>query len=214
MAQNENGDIDQGQGNPQAGPTQPTATQPESVEQYKNEIELLKAEIARLAAAALAAQANPTPQPTNGEFSMSATPEAIAQARALALVLKSETKKVSLPGIQKGHRGHPSMLVVPPKVEECIKNYSYIPYTALTTAAKLKTAQGDEDFVINSSGSITAKGLDRRNEQSIALADWLAAASLIESRIRHHHGNDYADMLANHHANVQGGDCCGSHNRH
>ena len=78
-----------------------------------------------------------------------------------------------------------------------------MPYTALTLPARQRAARGEEDFVINAQGGITAKGLDRRSERHIDVFDWLASAKAAEDRTRRYHGDDRADALAAHHNIVQ-----------
>src|ERR1700722_7994885 len=77
--------------------------------------------------------------------------------------------------------------------------FEYVPYTALSHVARLKAAQGEEDFVINGLGGLTAKGLDRKTERQIQMVDWQAAAHVAEDRIRAHHGDERAEALAAHH---------------
>ena len=74
-----------------------------------------------------------------------------------------------------------------------------MPYASLTHSARARAARGEEDFIINSQGGLTAKGFDRRDERSIELVDWLGAARVAEDRTRFHHGNARADALASHH---------------
>lgn len=89
-----------------------------------------------------------------------------------------------------------------PKVEDAFKAHCYVPYTALSLASRMKAAHGDESFIINSSGSLTVKGLDRSHERSISVIDWQAASRTAEERIRAHFGDVRANALAAHHAIV------------
>ena len=66
---------------------------------------------------------------------------------------------------------------VPTKVEEAFKAFHYILYLSLTHMEHLKAAWVEEDFVINSLGSLMACGLDHYNEWSISIINWHAAAS-------------------------------------
>ena len=95
-------------------------------------------------------------------------------------------------------------------MEEAFCRFQYIPYTALTTAARLKAAQGEENFTINAQGGLTAKGLDRRNERSISVVDWYTASAAAEGRIREHFGEGRAAALVAHHKIVM--DLGHSHN--
>ena len=78
-----------------------------------------------------------------------------------------------------------------------------MPYTALTLPARQRAARGEEDFVINAQGGITAKGLDWCSERHIDVFDWLASAKAAEDRTCRYHGDDHADALAAHHNIVQ-----------
>jgi hypothetical protein len=88
---------------------------------------------------------------------------------------------------------------VPPKVDKAFKSFRYIPYSSLTSAARLKAAYGEEDFILNANGGLTAKALDWRNEKLISAVDWHAAARVAEERIRFHHGEVRAGAFAQHH---------------
>jgi hypothetical protein len=99
---------------------------------------------------------------------------------------------------------------IPQKVEEAFHHFQYVPYTALTTAANLRAACGEEDFTINAQGGLTAKGLDWRNERSISIVDWYAAATAAEGCIQEHFGEMRATLLAAHHTLVM--DLRHSHN--
>ncbi|KAG2367045.1 hypothetical protein BDR07DRAFT_1394685 [Suillus spraguei] len=75
-------------------------------------------------------------------------------------------------------------LPIPTKVDEAFKYYRYVPYTAFTHAARPKAFLCGEDlsFVFTQDG-LTAKGLDRSNELSIATVAWVAAAKAREQHI-------------------------------
>ena len=88
---------------------------------------------------------------------------------------------------------------IPWKVEDAFCHFQYVPYTALTTAACLKAAQGEENFSINAQGGLTAKGLDQRNEKNISAIDWYAASAAAERHIKEHFGEVRATALAAHH---------------
>jgi hypothetical protein len=74
----------------------------------------------------------------------------------------------------------------------------------------LRAACGEEDFTINAQGGLTAKGLDQRNEKSISIVDWYAAATAAKGCIREHFGETRATALAAHHKIVM--DLRRSHN--
>lgn len=87
----------------------------------------------------------------------------------------------------------------PQKFEEAFHHFQYVPYTTCTRAAYLKAAHGEEDFTINAQGGLSAKGLDQRNERSISVVDWYAAATAAKGHIREHFGETKAMALAAHH---------------
>jgi hypothetical protein len=94
---------------------------------------------------------------------------------------------------------------VPPKVDEAFKAFKYVPYSTLTSSARWQAIRsGEEAFTISASGSLTAKGLDRRNERSITLSDWIGAANAAEDRTGHYHGAARARALKAHHSVVLG----------
>ncbi|KAG1727420.1 hypothetical protein EDB19DRAFT_1833115 [Suillus lakei] len=94
---------------------------------------------------------------------------------------------------------------VPPKVDEAFKAFKYVPYSVLTSSAQWQAIRsGEEAFTISASGSLMAKGLDRRNERSITLSDWIGAADAAEERTEHYHGAVRARALKAHHSVVLG----------
>jgi hypothetical protein len=93
---------------------------------------------------------------------------------------------------------------IPLKVEDAIRAFHYVPYTALTASARLRAARGEEDIALNSQGVFTVKGLDRRAERLISVVDWIASGKAIEERTRFHHGDVRATALASHHTIVLG----------
>ncbi|KAJ7713418.1 hypothetical protein B0H16DRAFT_1274192, partial [Mycena metata] len=89
---------------------------------------------------------------------------------------------------------------VPPRIDELFKAGRYVPYTALSASARLKASQGEEEVTFNvATGSFATKSVDRRNEKSIQLVDWIGAARIAEERTRHYHGQRRADALGAHH---------------
>ncbi|KIJ29185.1 hypothetical protein M422DRAFT_54302 [Sphaerobolus stellatus SS14] len=114
-----------------------------------------------------------------------------------------EPKKSSLPPLQAGFKANPLELSVPSKVEDAFRSgHVYVPYIALTHAARLKAYRGEEDFILNASGGLIAKGLNRRNKRGIAVTDWHATAKIAEARTRFHHGDERADALMSHHNSI------------
>ena len=95
-------------------------------------------------------------------------------------------------------------------MDEAFKNFHYVPYSSLTSAARIKVAHGEEDIVFNAQGGLTVKALDRRNEKLISAVDWHAAAHAAEERIRFYHGNARAEAFVAHHKLVM--DLSHSHN--
>ncbi|KAJ7036336.1 hypothetical protein C8F04DRAFT_1181353, partial [Mycena alexandri] len=92
-----------------------------------------------------------------------------------------------------------SLPTIPPKVQEALKHYRYVPYIALSVAARLKAVSDDDNLVLSAAGTFTVKGLDRGGEKAITMVEWYAAASAVESRIRFHHGDLRGDAFAGHH---------------
>src|SRR6202011_4285549 len=91
------------------------------------------------------------------------------------------------------------LTAIPTKAEDAFRQFKYVPYTALTLTVRLCAARGEEDYVINAQGGLTAKGLDRRSEKSISLIDWSAASETCEKRIRFHWGDTRAAAFEAHH---------------
>ena len=91
---------------------------------------------------------------------------------------------------------------IPPKVKDAFCLFHYVPYMALSHNACLRAAQGENDFMINSQGGLTAKGLDHHNETSINTFDWIAASHVVEKWMDFHHGGVRANALVKHHAMI------------
>ena len=81
--------------------------------------------------------------------------------------------------------------------------FEYVPYIALSRAARAKALVGDEDMVI-ANGSLVARGLDRSGEASISILEWIDTAAIAVKRIRVHHGDVRGDALEAHHRVVLG----------
>ena len=88
---------------------------------------------------------------------------------------------------------------IPPKVEEVFRLFRYMPYTSLSTLACVKVSHGKDEVILNLSGGFSVKSLDWRNEKSISVVEWHAAARVAKERTRFHHGEARADTLALHH---------------
>lgn len=90
--------------------------------------------------------------------------------------------------------------VIPPRVEEALKQYKYVPYIAITPAARLHAFRsGDETFSFNNQGNLIAKGLDRSKERAIKFHDWLTASRAVEERITALHGAGRGAAFTSHH---------------
>jgi hypothetical protein len=61
------------------------------------------------------------------------------------------------------------------------------------------SAEGEEEFVINSQGGLSAKPLDRKDKKSISIVDWLSAALTAEEQTLFYHGESHAKVLVAHH---------------
>ncbi|KAH7917589.1 hypothetical protein BV22DRAFT_1200265 [Leucogyrophana mollusca] len=154
--------------------------------------ELEREEAQAVAAAQPIAQALPHP--------LVADAATIEQARLSSATAKDEAKRPSLPPLQPGHKVSALSIPIPPKVDEAFKAYRYVPYTALTHAARSKAYfRGDDSSFVLTADGFVAKGLDRSNELSIASVDWLAAAKTAEEKTKQYWGQERADALHSHH---------------
>jgi hypothetical protein len=95
-------------------------------------------------------------------------------------------------------------LAVSLKVDNAFRLFCYVPYSSLTQQARLRALRGDEEFVVNTQGGLTAKGLDCSCEKSISLADWIAAAAVAVERTTKYHGTEWGQSLAAHHRIIEG----------
>lgn len=96
-------------------------------------------------------------------------------------------------------------VAVPYKVREHIAQGKYVPYTAFSKTARARALYGgDESLVISATGVMVAKGLDRAGEESVPLAEWIAAAQKAVELTREYHGDARANALAGHHGVVLG----------
>ena len=84
-------------------------------------------------------------------------------------------------------------------MEEAFRLFQYVPYSSLSTLACVKASHGEDEVTLNLNGGFSVKSLDRRNEKSISVVEWHAAARVAEERTRFHHGEARADALALHH---------------
>ena len=84
-------------------------------------------------------------------------------------------------------------------MDDAFQLHKYVPYSSLTQVARLRASRGEEEFIINACGGLTAKGLDRKDERSIAFPDWLGATHAAEERVHFHHGEAQAMALTKHH---------------
>jgi len=92
-----------------------------------------------------------------------------------------------------------SFQLLAPKVEEHLKIFRYVPYSALTLASRIKAAAERKENDIQCPRGAAVKSLDRRNEKSISAVDWHTARVLQEERIRFHHGDARASAFIAHH---------------
>ena len=63
------------------------------------------------------------------------------------------------------------VIAILPKVEEAFWLFCYIPYSSLTTSARIKASCGKEEVILSPNGSFSVKSLDRRNEKAISVVD-------------------------------------------
>lgn len=94
-------------------------------------------------------------------------------------------------------------VAIPTRVENAFKAYVYVPYSALSVAARLRSIQDPDDVVINPQGGFSMKKMERRGEASITMIEWRAAARIAEDRTLFHHGEERAAAFAGHHLVVE-----------
>lgn len=178
---------------------QPVVAQQQPVQAPADEIAALRARIAELEGGNAHGNHPPARVPTPHQ-AMVADPTAVDRIRANLAGAKEEPKRPSLPALRPGHKVSALSLPIPTKVEDAFKHYRYIPYTALTHAARSRAFLRGEDssFVFTQDG-LTARGLDRSNELFITTVDWIAAAKAAEERTAHHWGDERASALVSHH---------------
>ncbi|KAG2128340.1 uncharacterized protein EDB93DRAFT_1256685 [Suillus bovinus] len=123
-----------------------------------------------------------------------------ARAPAPQQALVANPADLVLPALQPGHKVSALSLPIPLKVKEAFKQYRYVPYTALTYAARSKAfLRGEDSAFIFTQDGLAAKGLDRANELLIVTVDWIAAAKAAEDRTLHYWGEARASALVSHH---------------
>ncbi|KAF8987376.1 hypothetical protein BDQ17DRAFT_1435688 [Cyathus striatus] len=88
-------------------------------------------------------------------------------------------------------------LCVSSRVDDAFLNWEYVPYTALTHSARVKSSKGEEEFFINGKGGLSAKTLERATEKDISLEDRLCASKIAVEleRVHVHHGIGRASAL-------------------
>ncbi|KAG1891933.1 uncharacterized protein F5891DRAFT_1197230 [Suillus fuscotomentosus] len=87
-----------------------------------------------------------------------ADPAAVDRAREAAAAMHNEPKKPTLPELVPGFKANPLDAIIPPKVEDALRQYKYVPYLAITPAARLHAARnGDKAFSFNTQGNLVAK---------------------------------------------------------
>ncbi|KAG2754248.1 hypothetical protein P692DRAFT_20870458 [Suillus brevipes Sb2] len=160
----------------------PAPAQPQAIPAPADEIAALRARIAELERRNARGNQFPARAPAPQQ-ALVADPAEVDRICANLAGVKDEPKWLVLPALQPGHKFSALSLPLPLKVEEAFKSYRYVPYTALTHAARSKAFLRGEDssFVLRQDG-LTARGLDRANELSIVTVDWIAAAKAAEDR--------------------------------
>ncbi|KAG1719378.1 hypothetical protein EDB19DRAFT_1972723 [Suillus lakei] len=177
----------------------PAPAQPQAIPAPADEIAVLRARIAKLEHGNAHGNHFPARAPMP-QRALVADPAEIDRIRANLAGAKDEPKQLVLPALQPGHKVSALSLPIPLKVEEAFKNYCYVPYTALTHAARSKAfLHGEDSSFIFTQDGLTAKGLDRANELSIMTVDWIAAAKAAEDRTLHYWGEARASALVSHH---------------
>lgn len=160
----------------------PAPAQPQAIPAPADEIAALRARIAELERGNARGNQFPARAPAPQQ-ALVADPAEVDRICANLAGVEDEPKWLVLPALQPGHKFSALSLPLPLKVEEAFKSYRYVPYTALTHAARSKAFLRGEDssFVLRQDG-LTARGLDRANELSIVMVDWIAAAKAAEDR--------------------------------
>ncbi|KZP14732.1 hypothetical protein FIBSPDRAFT_1048624 [Athelia psychrophila] len=136
-------------------------------------------------------------------FHMVANQADIDRADAAKRDTRIDAKKVTLPELISGTKASSLNLPIPPRVEAAFKAYSYVPYTSLTTAARAKAQQGEEEVVMDARSGFKHKVLETAGEKNISKLEWQAAGRAAVQRWRVHYGNKRADALAAHHLVVE-----------
>ncbi|KAG2127165.1 uncharacterized protein EDB93DRAFT_1109453 [Suillus bovinus] len=168
-----------------AGPNAPHAQNPPPA-QPADEIAALRARIAELECGSAHGNQSPA-RATIPHQALVADPTAVNHIRTNLASAKDEPKKLTLPALQPGHKVSALSLSIPTKVEEVFKLDRYVPYMALTHAARSRAYLHGEDlsFIFTQDG-LTAKGLDRSMKAA-------------EERTLHYWGADRASALTSHH---------------
>ncbi|KAF8577821.1 hypothetical protein K439DRAFT_1621790 [Ramaria rubella] len=196
---------------PGAGDSTNWAADSPSIASIEAQIVSLLAAKSRLLASRSAPPALPT------LFVMEEIVDAANTAAIAAMSTTKDNKKPILPDVVPGFKSNaldlhelhlhlfppPPFLVIGltailPKAEEAFRTFCYVPYSALTTAARVKADRGDEEFTISTTGAITARGLDRQLEKAISMVDWLATSKAVVERTHFHWGATRADALSSH----------------
>ncbi|KAG1723589.1 hypothetical protein EDD22DRAFT_853931 [Suillus occidentalis] len=182
---------------PTAVPSAPA--QPQAIPAPTDEIAALRARIAELERGSARSNQFPARAPVPQQ-ALVVDPAEVDRICANLAGAKDKPKWLVLPALQPEHKFSALSLPLPLKVEEAFKSYRYVPYTALTHAARSKAFLHREDssFIFRQDG-LTARGLNRANELSIVTVDWIAAAKAAEDRTLHYWGETRTSALVSHH---------------
>ncbi|KIJ53939.1 hypothetical protein M422DRAFT_241195 [Sphaerobolus stellatus SS14] len=87
------------------------------------------------------------------------------------------------------------------RIIQAFKAFEYIPYTALTSAARIKAENGEQEMELRPNGTLAIKKFDRNDERSIKEGQWQAASKLAVELARQYwpQGTIRAEALAKHH---------------
>lgn len=94
-------------------------------------------------------------------------------------------------------------IAIPAKVENAFKAYLYVPYSALSVSARLRSIQDDDDVFFNPQGKMSLRKMERKGEANITMVEWRASARIAEDRILFHHGVERAAAFTGHHLVVE-----------
>ncbi|KAI0665642.1 hypothetical protein C8Q78DRAFT_544539 [Trametes maxima] len=131
--------------------------------------------------------------------------EVIDKARAFAIAVGAaadNTKVKKLPDIVPGFHADVLSIAIPARVVAAVQRAQYVPYTQLSSTARLAEAAKRNTNTTLLSALMPEEPLERIGEQDIAVAEWLAAGDAMVKLVRTWHGDARANALEAHHRTV------------